>query len=156
MSPFGTFGTSEQSQAAEVPWRAGIYLFFGRPVRFRKTEIPFSCRLFGDVVGSSTRGTKCRYRGKKRLPWRREPRIPPALPLSAVSTSIVEKLEVIHSSERDKEERLFFFSVVLTRGFFFFYLFIYICGRSVQDEIEKQCLEEIFFLYILSTVLIIC
>ncbi|GIY64984.1 hypothetical protein CEXT_171731 [Caerostris extrusa] len=95
---FGVQGYREQSQEAEgVPWRAGeeeeqsTYMFFGRTGRFKKAEILFGCRLFGDIVGSSARGHKCRHRGKKRLPWRRDPRIPPALPLSAASTSVAER-----------------------------------------------------------------
>ncbi|GIY11820.1 hypothetical protein CDAR_583651 [Caerostris darwini] len=85
--------------------RTYIYMFFGRTGRFRKAEILFGCRLIGDIVGSSAWGHKCRHRGKKRLPWRRDPRIPPALPLSAASTSVTredESLVIINSSERDK------------------------------------------------------
>ncbi|GIY11825.1 hypothetical protein CDAR_583691 [Caerostris darwini] len=59
---FGEQGYREQSQEAEgLPWRAGeeqsTYMFFGRTGRFKKAEISFSCRLFGDIVGSSAPGT---------------------------------------------------------------------------------------------------
>ncbi|GIY11826.1 hypothetical protein CDAR_583701 [Caerostris darwini] len=107
--------------------RAYIYVL-RKNGSIQKNRNPGSSTDYSGTSLAQTRvGHKCRYRVKKRLPWRRDPRIPPALPLFAVSTFVTErrwKFCAINSSERDKRR-----AVVLLFGSSYsrlFLLFIYL------------------------------